>query len=417
MFLGADTDQLRTTATSFQSAADELVATFAAFGTNRANFAWSGPDADQYRTSLSVDVEGGARRLAKVFEAVAGELVQQAKQQDDVSTSIEAMVANILSMITGFFDGLFDGDSQPASLLPPAVERTEIWSLGGSAGAGDFLSGHGGGQFKIEYLEDGTVRVTELTEGGVGLGVGASAGAVLDTGDNEYGVHGSLSAEAVAMLQAGEARTFDSEADAMKYIAATAAAGGVSTMPIVGGPLSAGIGAIAGHTIDQGTLESSYVGVSADGSAAAMLHAIKWPGGAEVSFGQAIGVRTYMDGTVGFVHHTDAAAAGGYFANSGGAGGTAQFEVRVGDGQAVLHMQSVADVNGKMQLTEISTDLTGAPRAVVDAVARGDLGSVNDYLMQHSDVRTSSYSVQDQGVKIDAVVAGVEGTRVVISQN
>jgi hypothetical protein len=417
MFLGADTDQLRTVATAFRSAAEELTTTFAGFGSTRADFSWTGPDADQFRQRLSVDIDGRARKVAKAFQAVADELVAQAKQQDDVSFSIEASVEGIIAGMLGSLHDLFGDGSSGSSLLPPAVERTEIWTLGGSAGLADFLSGHLEGQYKIEYLADGSVRVTSLSGAGVGAGIGGSAGLVIDTGDNEYGQHGSLSAEAVGMLQSGDSRIFDSESDVLKYLAARQMTGGSESLPLIGGAVSHGIDALSHHTIDMGTLESNYAGIEQSGSAAATLHQLKWPGGADVSFDQATGVRHYADGTVGVISRMDGSAAGGYFVNSGGAAASGQFELRIGDGHAVLHTQAVTEVNGRMQLVESSVDLTGAPQSVVHAVTSGNLAAAKDYLMQHSEIRSTSYSVSDQGGKLDLVVAGVEGTRVVITQN
>ncbi|MEQ1699973.1 MAG: hypothetical protein ABMA25_07680 [Ilumatobacteraceae bacterium] len=415
MFQGADSDQLRTTATALRAAAEEMTTTFAGFGTTRADFSWTGPDADQYRQRLSVDIDGRARRLAKVLDAVADELTAQARQQDEVSATLEPSVAAIAAGIVGSLGNLFGGDGS-SSLLPPAVERTEIWNFGGSGGIGDFLSAHVGKQYKIEYLDDDTVRVTSLVGVGAGLGVGASAGLLIDTGDNTYGQRASLSAEAVAMLQAGDSRVFDSESDALKYLAARQVTSGAESLPIIGGTISDGIGAISHHAIDMGTLESNYAGIDESGSASAALHQIKWPGGGDVAFDHALGVKHYADGSVGVVGHVDAGAAGGYFAGNGDAAVTAQYEVKFGDGQAVLHVQGVTQVNGSMQLMESSVDLTGAPQSVVHAVASGDFGSVSDYLQQHAEVRLSSYDVHDQGMQLDAVVAGVEGTRVVITQ-
>ena len=298
--LGADVEQLDTLARQLRTAAAGLSRIEVDVTNNVRTTWWIGPDADTFRSRWTSTMAPRVRSAAELLTARAGTLDEQARQQREAS------------------DLLPPGSRPPDRPVPlplPAnrVERTEILRLHGEAGALWFQKGSEL-TLKVEYLADGTARVTVL--GGKSRGVGEDEGAriELDAGRHELRGGGVAGGGGDGRVQVGARWVVP--ADEVDEVAASLgldAADPTRQLRRVGGLLPGDAGEVARRYSDYRRPPPVRVGVDVGASAGLFgmlgLNGVSVDG--ERSAGIQIGGFREADGDVGVrVERTSAGSAG-----------------------------------------------------------------------------------------------------------
>lgn len=228
--LGADVDQLDALVGRLRSAATKLTTTDTSTSVMVRSAEWHGPDAIAFRSKWNGTLSANLRTIADAVGQQADTLAAQARQQRAASEGGPS-----LGPPGGCFPVPPQGPEFPPPHLPipprgpdwpvpsdpvpprwperptpPRVIRTETVTANGSVGVGPF-SGKVEGTYRIEYLDNGRVRITEVISRQGGVGADAGVRVEVDAGKHEFRSGAMAGAGVSAGLQYG--RTWEVPAE------------------------------------------------------------------------------------------------------------------------------------------------------------------------------------------------------------
>lgn len=227
--LGADDAQLEDLARRLSAASSALRRTDGAISTEIRTVTWLGPDADafrgRWRTTYSVRLQSIADLLQATGEQVADQAAQQRRASDggghvgplidppgpwsdDGEPERDDKEGNGSGRVGDSRHGIPRRGED--DLPPDRVVRTELISVEVAAGIGP-AEAQGEYRYLVEYLADGTVRVTEVVGLHGGVGVDAGARVEVDPGETEFGGGFMVGAAALVGLRYG--RTWEVPAE------------------------------------------------------------------------------------------------------------------------------------------------------------------------------------------------------------
>ncbi len=108
MFFGADTHALQQVSRSAGAAADELDALLRAVNTGLEGISWSGPDGDQFRQRVSVNITRMLQATTQALRGVEHGLIRHAEEQDLASGSLDGSAGRFAGLQPQDIDELRD---------------------------------------------------------------------------------------------------------------------------------------------------------------------------------------------------------------------------------------------------------------------------------------------------------------------
>lgn len=174
--VGADVDQLRALARTFEQAADRLEGLTRELSGRLQSTPWVGPDADRYRSRFQGESSAAIRSAAGALRAAATALQRNATEQDHASSGT--------GLATGYAGSPSGASSPSDNALTDALSK--LLAVGGIANDVAGIGGSGFGGLTGGVISGAGV-VTSLTDIVAGYADGDGA----QTGNGYIGLTGS----------------------------------------------------------------------------------------------------------------------------------------------------------------------------------------------------------------------------------